>query len=325
MKNLISVLTLIVLFSCQNKKDSYTGIPQEPPALATDPMEGKKLMETHCYLCHSPKASENQGRIAPPMVAIKARYIDKEGYNKAEFIEAVTSFVSNPTEDNALMRGAVRKHGLIPKQAFPKGSVAKIAVFMYDYQIEEPDWFQSHWQSHGNKNWLQTGKIYTETKTTQTYSDIGLEYALATKKVLGKNLMTAIQQKGTIDALEFCNVQAMPLTDSMTVHYNATVKRVSDRNRNPNNKANAEELFYIDHFKNLAANRADIKPVVLEKTTKIQFYYPIETNSMCLQCHGTKLKPEVSKQILKLYPNDLAVGYNENEIRGIWSITFDKK
>lgn len=46
--------------------------------------------------------------------------------------------------------------------------------------------------------------------------------------------MTAIQQKGTIAALDFCNVQAIPLTNSMSTHYNAVIKRVSDRNRNPN-------------------------------------------------------------------------------------------
>ena len=46
---------------------------------------------------------------------------------------------------------------------------------------------------------------------------------------------------------------------------------------------------------------------------------------MCLQCHGKQIKPEVSQQIMKLYPKDLAIGYNESEVRGIWSITFDKK
>ena len=111
----------------------------------------------------------------------------------------------------------------------------------------------------------------------------------------------------------------------MSVHYNAVIKRVSDRNRNPNNKANAEELYYINHFKKLIANQEEVKPITLEKGNKVQFYYPIETNTMCLQCHGTQIKPDVSKQILKLYPSDLAIGYNESEVRGIWSITFDKK
>ena len=137
--------------------------------------------------------------------------------------------------------------------------------------------------------------------------------------------MGAIQKKGTLAALDFCNIKAMPLTDSMATKHKATIKRVSDKNRNPNNKANAEELKYIAQFKTDLAAKKEIKPVVIEKENKVQFYYPIETNTMCLQCHGKQIKPEVSKQIMKLYPKDLAIGYNENEVRGIWSITFEKK
>ena len=136
--------------------------------------------------------------------------------------------------------------------------------------------------------------------------------------------MGTIQKKGTLEALAFCNIQAIPLTDSMSVNYNAKIKRVSDKNRNPKNNANAEELKYIAQFKKDFAEQKEIKPIVLEEGNKVQFYYPIETNSMCLQCHGTQIKPEVSRQILKLYPKDLAVGYNEGDVRGIWSITFDK-
>ncbi|CAM4056275.1 DUF3365 domain-containing protein [Flavobacterium antarcticum] len=325
MKYFIFLIAFITLFSCQKKNTDYSEISENDVTTSTHPLEGKKLMETHCYLCHSPNAAEGEGRVAPPMVAIKARYIDKEGYNKEEFIKNFTAFVKNPTTEKALLRGAVKKHGLMPKQDFPEGSVAKIAAYLFDYQIEEPTWFKAHWESHGNKDWKQSGAKLKEVSTEKTYADIGLEYALETKKVLGKNLMGTIQKKGTIAALEFCNIQAMPLTDSMSVHYNATIKRVSDKNRNPNNKANFEELYYINYFKNLIAEKQQIQPVALEKLDKIQFYYPIETNTMCLQCHGTQIKPDVSKQILKLYPKDLAVGYAENDVRGIWSITFQKK
>ena len=326
MKYLITILALVGLVSCQQDKKEYTAIVgHNSDVIEEQHIEGKKLMEVHCYLCHGPKSAENYGRIAPPMVAIKARYIDKEGLNKDEFIKYVTAFVENPTEELALMQGAVKKHGLMPKQAFPKGSIEKIAEFMFDYQIEEPEWFKAHWESHGNKNWKQSGKKHTEANAERTYADIGLEYALETKKLLGKNLMGTIQKKGTIEALEFCNIQAMPLTDSMSVHYNAKIKRVSDKNRNPSNKANAEELKYIAQFKTQMAAKEDIQPVTIDKGNKIQFYYPIETNTMCLQCHGKEIKPEVAKQILKLYPKDLAIGYEESEVRGIWSITFDKK
>lgn len=325
MKKAILFLASMALFSCNKKNENYKPVSDKDKLEVSDNLEGKKLMETHCYLCHNPSVPEGEGRIAPPMVAIKARYIDKEGYNKEEFIAAVKSFVENPTEDKALMYGAVRKHGLMPKQAFPDGSVEKIANFMFDYQIEEPEWFKSHWQGNGNENWSQSGKIVAENNKPKTIDEIGLEYALSTKKVLGKNLMGAIQKKGTLAALEFCNIKAMPLTDSMATKHNATIKRVSDKNRNPNNKANAEELKYITKFKTELAAKKEIKPVIIEKGNKVQFYYPIETNTMCLQCHGKQIKPDVQKQILKLYPKDLAVGYNESEVRGIWSITFDKK
>ena len=325
MKYLFTLLVFAGFFSCKHNIKEYSAIVENTEPVQIEFAHGKKLMETHCYLCHSPQAAEDQGRIAPPMVAIKARYIDKEGYNKEEFIKYVTSFVENPTEELALMKGAVKKHGLMPKQAFPKQSVQKIAAYMFDYQIEEPEWFKAHWEAHGNKNWIQSGIKYTNAEKENTYADIGLEYALETKKLLGKNLMGTIQKKGTIEALNFCNIQAMPLTDSMSVHYNATIKRVSDKNRNTSNKATAEELKYIAQFKTQMAAKEDIQPVTIDKGTKIQFYYPIETNTMCLQCHGKEIKPEVTKQILKLYPKDLAIGYGENEVRGIWSITFDKK
>ena len=326
MKNFLITLFVLLLVSCQKEKKEFQPIPVEESVVAINEHEGKKLMETHCYLCHSPNAAENQGRIAPPMVAIKARYIDKEGYTKEEFITAVASFVENPTEDKALMYGALKKHGLMPKQAFPEGSVEKIADFMFDYQIEEPTWFKEHWEGHGNKNWTQSGKEFQVATTEKSYADIALEYALETKKLLGKNLMGAIQQKGTLEALAFCNHEAIPLTDSMATKYNATIKRVSDKNRNPNNKANAEELKYIAQFKKDLAAKQEIKPVVIEKGNKIQFYYPIETNTMCLQCHGKseQIKPEVRAKTLQLYPKDLAIGYSENEVRGIWSITFTK-
>ncbi|WP_339833741.1 DUF3365 domain-containing protein [uncultured Flavobacterium sp.] len=326
MNKLLILLTAFLLFSCNEKKEKYKPVENEIVALDTIAHDGKKLMEMHCYLCHSPSAKENEGRIAPPMIAIKARYL-MDYDSKEDFIKAISNFVENPTEDNTKMHGAVKKFGVMPKQVFPENAVAQIADFMFDFQIEEPTWFKEHWQGHGNDNWTQPGKKVIVVEKQKTYEEIGLEYALSTKKLLGQNLMGTIQKKGTLEALAFCNIQAMPLTDGMSLKYNATIKRVSDKNRNPNNKANAEELVYIAQFKKEIAENKESKPVVVDKGEKVQFYYPIPTNTMCLQCHGKpkNIKPEVLQKIKVLYPKDLAVGYGENEVRGIWSITFDKK
>ncbi|MDG2195034.1 MAG: DUF3365 domain-containing protein [Polaribacter sp.] len=164
--------------------------------------------------------------------------------------------------------------------------------------------------------------------TTKEYALIGKQYALSTKKVLGKNLMTAIQKEGTIAALKFCNNNAYSLVDSMSVLYNASIKRVSDKPRNKKNTANAEELKHITSFKTKVLNKQKINPFVKDNGDKVTFYAPIITNGMCLQCHGTlekELQPTVFSEIKKLYPEDKAVGYAANEVRGIWSITFIKK
>lgn len=158
-------------------------------------------------------------------------------------------------------------------------------------------------------------------------SDIGLEYALETQKVLGANLMQAIQSQDVLHALEFCHTRAIPLTDSMAQYYTAGIRRVSDKPRNPGNQANAEELKYIELFKKQVAAGQEALPIVLERQGIAQFYYPIVTNSMCLQCHGksTELKPEVAQKIRSLYPADKATGYSENEVRGIWSVELRNK
>jgi hypothetical protein len=199
---------------------------------------------------------------------------------------------------------------------------------MYTHQIEEPDWFKASWEAIHGPGYQQQGKVNTtSTATEKSLEDIGLEYALNTKKVLGAKLMGAIQEKGPAYAMEFCHTQAIPLTDSMSQHYDARIKRVSDKNRNPNNRANAEERRYIEQFKQAVAAGKDPAPVVVSTNGIAHFYYPIVTNSMCLNCHGKEkdITPEVKARISRLYPGDLAIGYAENEVRGIWSIELKKK
>jgi len=160
------------------------------------------------------------------------------------------------------------------------------------------------------------------------YAEIGMNIALSTKAQLGKNLIGTIQKEGTINALKFCNIKAYPLTDSMSVAFNAKIKRVSDRPRNTDNAADKTELAHINTFKNKLENGEKIEPIIDKKDNSVHFYSPITTDQLCLQCHGnigTDIKPNVLKAIDSLYPNDLAKGYALNQVRGIWSIEMDPK
>lgn len=171
----------------------------------------------------------------------------------------------------------------------------------------------------------------TSTETTAEYNkeavaERGMQYAQATQQLLAQNLVKAIGEKGTLYAVEFCNIEAMPLTRKMEEEHNAFIRRVSDRNRNAKNEASEQELDYIEHFKEQIATGKDPEPIVITENGRSRFYSPIITNKMCLQCHGKpeQMQPEVIKKLQDLYPNDKAVGYSENEVRGLWSIEFEE-
>jgi nitrate reductase cytochrome c-type subunit len=329
MKYFISILVLLLSLSCQKSQKPAYGKTQP----SADVHLGKKIMENKCYVCHNPTTA-HEDRIAPPMIAIKKHYISKNT-SKEEFINSIQNWIKNPTQENAKMYGAIKKFGVMPKQFFSEEDIKQISEYMYDNDIEKPEWFDSHYNETKSKGKAKgQGIMQGKNKATSeinfkelSYAERGLKYALSTKSVLGKNLMEKIQKEGTLDALKFCNVKAFSLTDSMAVVHKATIKRVSDKPRNINNKANALENGYIKIFKEDVESKKESKPIVVESSENVKFYYPIKTNSMCLQCHGqpkSDIKAITLAQIHHLYPNDLATGYKENQVRGIWSITYNK-
>jgi cytochrome c2/uncharacterized protein YnzC (UPF0291/DUF896 family) len=334
MKYLFVLSSLFFLISCNNAIDKKynASIPasENIEYIMSNEHPGKKLMETNCFACHNPTTSEAD-RIAPPMIAIKKHYIS-ENTTKEEFTNAMLNWTKEPSEEKSKMPGAVRRFKVMPYQSFPEQTIREIADYIFDNEIEQPDWFEEHFQK-GMRNRMGNGKgmgrgrgmQQSSPDTFSTSEDRGLHYARTTMSELGKNLMGTIQKKGVIPALEFCKIKAIPLTDSMATVHNAIINRVSDKPRNPKNKASILELQYLDIFKNQVTAGKEVEPIINKQGNDVQFYYPIITNTLCLQCHGTPNKEIASitlKKINDLYPNDAATGYTENEVRGMWSIRF---
>ena len=142
------------------------------------------------------------------------------------------------------------------------------------------------------------------------------------QKVLLANVMTAMKTGGPVNAVSFCNVHAIPLTDSMAVEYNCIIQRVSDKYRNQANKlseADADILAKMSSFN-------PMKPVLVSENGRMVYYKPIKiAMPACLKCHGS-LGKEIDSKTLEIinqkYPNDLATGYKEGDLRGLWKITF---
>jgi len=324
MKNWILSLsvagTLIFLASCgQNEKAQNVELDQiADVTLDSDLSKGFQLLESNCFSCHSPNA-KGSNRVAPPMFAIKKHYIG-DGVNKEQFTGSLINYINDPSEENSEMPGAIEKFGVMPKMEFSKEELELIANYIYETELERPGWYQKNYQQEKRKHMAKMNEDLS-------YEDRGRKYAMSTKSILGKNLLGAIKSNGTEKALEFCNIKAIALTDSMANVLGATIRRVSDKNRNPLNAANETELEYINAAHLLLANGGKLTPQLQEINGKMVGYYPIMTNAMCLQCHGIpneQIRPATLERIALLYPEDLATGYGENELRGIWVVEMAK-
>lgn len=333
MKYVAASLVFVLISSCNFGTTEYQAFIEGNDSSIVDLQEhpGKKLMENNCYACHNPKTAE-ENMIAPPMVAIKMHYIT-ENTSKEEFKAAMLEWAKKPTEAKSKMPGAITKFGLMPYQYYAPETIEQIADYMFENEIDEPDWFDAHYkQMQGNRPRIK-GKMGQGMGKNQavnpqsTIEERGIQIAQTTKAELGKNLMGQIQKNGVIAALDFCNIKALSITDSMSTVHNARIKRVTDKPRNPINKASAAELQYLESFKKQVAAGGEVNPIIVDMGNEIEFYYPIVTNTLCLKCHGTPgkdLETLTLSKIQKLYPMDKAIGYSENEVRGMWSIGFEK-
>lgn len=155
----------------------------------------------------------------------------------------------------------------------------------------------------------------------------GKEIAMNAQASLGKNLIEAIQSGGSDYAISFCSERAIELTDSVALKSNAGIKRVSDKNRNPKNAATGSELQYIINARKALLAGDVINPQLKIAGDKKYGYYPILTNDLCIQCHGgpgSDITESTLNELNRLYPEDKAIGYGVNELRGIWVIELDK-
>jgi cytochrome c551/c552 len=270
------------------------------------------MLQRQCLSCHHPYL-EMPNQVAPPLSQIRKLYLDRLG-SRDQFINGMSAFMSNPASGTSLMPDVVKKYGLMPKTSLAEEDLQQIAGYLYDFDSGLPAW-QEAWATYKNQSGIRDLNV--------SYATMVLNIAGEAKAVLGKNLLSAIQQKDAAFAVEFCNTRAYPLTDSVAALYQASIKRVSDKPRNHMNRANETELAYILELKEKLAKGEKISPKITERNGIVTGYHMIETVPMCLQCHGIPGKnilPETQNKIKSLYPYDEATGYSENQVRGIWVI-----
>lgn len=154
----------------------------------------------------------------------------------------------------------------------------------------------------------------------------GNEITSKLMKSLKIELKAAITEGGFENAIDVCNIKALPITESISDN-NIQIKRITYKTRNPENEPNDIEKSALDHFQNLLDKDEELPDHYVQKVTQkdvVQYYYykPLMIQNVCLGCHGDpeNMDTKLLSQISKLYPEDKALGYKEGDFRGLISV-----
>lgn len=290
---------LIIWMSCQQNTT---------PTPESEGFDAAAYFQNQCSSCH---ALEKEG-VGPSLKDIRSTYLQKFESEKA-FVEAMYHFLNQPTRENALFASYVEKTGPMPKLLYNDIELKLFLEHLFSTEITQ-------------SNWTSTTSSVSAPPITDLVAK-GSELASKTKTELGKNLMAAIAAKGPHGAVDFCNTRAIPITDSMSKALNAKIKRVSNKPRNPMNLANESETAFIQELTDNLAKGLPLTPKIKENKSHFLGYYPIVISDNCLQCHGTfplEISEKTAVSISQKYPQDKAIGYKTNEIRGLFVVEFSK-
>ncbi|MCX7924518.1 MAG: DUF3365 domain-containing protein [Fimbriimonadales bacterium] len=133
------------------------------------------------------------------------------------------------------------------------------------------------------------------------------------------------QQGGAERGVQVCSQVAQSLTQQIGREQGVQIRRVSLKNRNPRNAPDAWERQVLQQWERDHNAGKPLQEVAEWRTERGQRVYrymrPIMVAMpLCLECHGTQIKPEVRRLIRERYPSDKATGYQLGDLRGAFSV-----
>jgi hypothetical protein len=145
------------------------------------------------------------------------------------------------------------------------------------------------------------------------------------KEELQSELIQAVEEKGPANSIEVCAKISPQMEERISQEKGLLLKRISDKNRNPNHSPDIWESEVIQTWKKEMAE-GKVPQVYSAKTESgYRIMKPIILdNPTCLKCHGgvTDIDPETRKRIDSAYPKDKAKDYKLGELRGAMSASW---
>lgn len=160
---------------------------------------------------------------------------------------------------------------------------------------------------------------------------MGNEISDEAQEQLMHALHNAIDEKGFVEAMAFCNAEALPIVQSVGDEYGVEVRRVSNRYRNPHDQPRENEKALLDAYEyNQEIGESSEPNIQKLQNGEVLLYTRAITipGQFCLNCHGepnVDIVGELKEKINTLYPDDKAIGHEIGDLRGMWSISIPRK
>ncbi|WP_341365750.1 DUF3365 domain-containing protein [Yoonia sp. BS5-3] len=146
---------------------------------------------------------------------------------------------------------------------------------------------------------------------------------------LQAELQSAMQAGGPVAAVDLCNIEAQSITyDISDANEGWEISRSSHRLRNPANAPDAYTAAAIDDFLNRLDAGEDpqtlVRAEIIEQDDQRVFRMTraIPTAGVCLTCHGaSEVSAEVADILADRYPEDMARGFSEGDMRGVFVLS----
>ncbi len=146
-------------------------------------------------------------------------------------------------------------------------------------------------------------------------------------KNLRETLMAKIASDGLLGAMAFCSNEAAGIAGEIGRKHGIRIGRTSHRARNPANLPDHWQREALERFSLSVAQGRDASTLRYGNVSlgRAQIARGIKVDAACLACHGAKeaMTPEVVQELAKRYPQDLATGFREGDLRGLMWVEID--
>jgi L-lactate utilization protein LutC len=189
--------------------------------------------------------------------------------------------------------------------------------------------------AHAASNTVQEARYDTHPPNISADIDIDAEKQRSMEAVkafatsLQAELKKALKQGGATNAINVCNTRAGLIAMDVSEKQSRTLKRVSLKNRNPDNAPNEWQKKILENFENRKRSGEPVAELTyadvaeIETGKQFRFMKAIPTKAICITCHGENISAEVKDRLNQLYPNDKARGFRPGDIRGAFVVTRD--